>query len=119
MDVGAGATVVLRRGKFPGGFEDFDRGERQEKEIYRHKMLRRKNVKESNESSNCNNAYNGKSTTTSLTSPFLSVWADYVNGFGDPSKEYWLGLEAIHVLTNVLKRNKMRVDFTGPDGTTK
>ncbi len=27
---------------------------------------------------------------------FLRDWAEYRDGFGDPRKEYWLGLEAIH-----------------------
>lgn len=31
---------------------------------------------------------------------FNRDWADYKNGFGDPSKEFWLGNENIYMLTN-------------------
>ncbi len=94
MAVGGGATVLLRRGKFPGGFVDFNRGEK--KPFFTLLLIY---------------LYTG--------SKFDTDWETYVNGFGDPSGEYWLGLEAMHVLTTVLKRNTMRVDFTGNDGVTK
>ncbi|XP_047523965.1 angiopoietin-related protein 2 [Pieris napi] len=31
---------------------------------------------------------------------FNKDWSDYKNGFGDPSKEFWLGNENIYMLTN-------------------
>lgn len=31
---------------------------------------------------------------------FNKDWNDYKNGFGDPSKEFWLGNENIYMLTN-------------------
>ena len=31
---------------------------------------------------------------------FLRSWKDYKNGFGDPVEDVWLGLEAVHHLTN-------------------
>ena len=31
---------------------------------------------------------------------FNRDWSDYKNGFGDPSKEFWLGNENIYMLTN-------------------
>lgn len=31
---------------------------------------------------------------------FNKDWNDYKNGFGDPSREFWLGNENIYMLTN-------------------
>ncbi len=44
-------------------------------------------------------------------------WDDYVNGLGSPGGEFWIGLEAMHVLTNTLGNTHLRVDMVGPDGT--
>ncbi|XP_061179316.1 ryncolin-2-like [Saccostrea echinata] len=45
-------------------------------------------------------------------------WADYAEGFGNPAHEYWLGNDAIHVLTKSGKQ-KLRIDvarFSGAKG---
>ncbi|XP_075542577.1 techylectin-5A-like [Dermacentor variabilis] len=31
---------------------------------------------------------------------FYRNWTDYVNGFGDPAQEYWIGNNALHALTS-------------------
>ena len=50
---------------------------------------------------------------------FNRRWADYVNGFGDPKWEYWLGLEKIHCLTAAVFRAELRVDLGDFDGNKK
>ncbi|XP_035824253.1 fibrinogen C domain-containing protein 1-A [Aplysia californica] len=45
---------------------------------------------------------------------FLRGWADYRNGFGDLSENFWLGLENIHQLTSQaspLAKYELRFDF--------
>ncbi|XP_055999169.1 fibrinogen C domain-containing protein 1-like [Ostrea edulis] len=44
---------------------------------------------------------------------FYRNWADYKEGFGDPSKNYWLGNEAIHYLTKT--NQELRVDLLSFD----
>ncbi|XP_055013544.1 LOW QUALITY PROTEIN: tenascin-like [Boleophthalmus pectinirostris] len=41
---------------------------------------------------------------------FFRSWKEYVQGFGDPSGEFWLGLEALHTLTT-RGRMTLRVDL--------
>ena len=41
---------------------------------------------------------------------FYKYWADYVNGFGNLSGEFWLGLDNIHRLTKG-RQNTLRLDF--------
>ncbi|XP_026727806.1 protein scabrous [Trichoplusia ni] len=42
---------------------------------------------------------------------FNRKFAEYVHGFGDPSSEYWLGLESMHLLT-ADNCSSMRIDMT-------
>ena len=47
---------------------------------------------------------------------FYREWADYVDGFGDLKREFWLGLDHIHCLTSAAPRTELRVilaDFQG------
>ena len=50
---------------------------------------------------------------------FTRGWSEYVNGFGDPKWEYWLGLEKIHCLTAAVFRAELRVDLGDFDGNKK
>ena len=47
---------------------------------------------------------------------FFRRWDDYVNGFGDPKWEHWLGLEKIHCLTAATCRAEVRVDLCNYKG---
>ncbi len=40
----------------------------------------------------------------------------YAQGFGRPEEEHWIGLEAMHLLTSELGRNKLRIDMVASDG---
>ena len=46
---------------------------------------------------------------------FYLGWADYKNGFGNLSGEFWLGLDKLHRLT-ISDWNKLRVDLADTDG---
>ena len=50
---------------------------------------------------------------------FNRGWSEYVNGFGDPKWEYWLGLEKIHCLTAAVFRSELRVDLGDLNGNKK
>lgn len=41
---------------------------------------------------------------------FFQGWKEYVQGFGDPSGEFWLGLDPLHTLTTATKMT-LRVDL--------
>ncbi|KAJ0183744.1 hypothetical protein K1T71_000167 [Dendrolimus kikuchii] len=45
------------------------------------------------------------------TVEFNRKFSEYVNGFGDPASEFWLGLEAMHTLTSD-NCSSMRIDMT-------
>jgi len=51
------------------------------------------------------------------TVEFYRGWNEYVNGFGNPSGEYWLGLERVYRLTIAMPA-KMRVDMADWSGNT-
>ena len=42
---------------------------------------------------------------------FYRNWNSYVNGFGNPRGEYWIGLKQLHCMTNVHPGTKLRVDL--------
>ncbi|XP_053325121.1 tenascin-N-like [Spea bombifrons] len=46
---------------------------------------------------------------------FYQKWRTYVEGFGDPSDEFWLGLEWIHLLTSSSVPYELRVDLRTGD----
>ena len=47
---------------------------------------------------------------------FYRGWADYKSGFGDPDREFWLGLDNLHTITNT-RQYSLRADMTLLDGT--
>ena len=49
---------------------------------------------------------------------FFRGWADYKNGFGNLSGEFWLGLDKMHRLTQS-EDCKLRVDLEDWDGETR
>ncbi|KAM5147930.1 tenascin-N isoform 1-T2 [Mantella aurantiaca] len=48
---------------------------------------------------------------------FYQRWRTYVEGFGDPNDEFWLGLEWIHKLTSTPVQYELRVDLRNGDET--
>ena len=48
---------------------------------------------------------------------FYRMWADYKEGFGNLSDEFWLGLDKIHCLTST-GGYKLRVDLEDFAGNT-
>lgn len=49
---------------------------------------------------------------------FNRTWDEYVSGFGDPNREFWLGLDRLNCLTSAAERAELRVDLGACDGTT-
>ena len=49
---------------------------------------------------------------------FYRSWNDYVNGFGSPRGEYWLGLKHIHCMTNTYPGVKLIVNLEDWEGNT-
>ena len=50
---------------------------------------------------------------------FYRNWADYVTGFGNLKREFWLGLDHIHCLTSAAPRTELRVDLADFQGNFK
>ena len=50
---------------------------------------------------------------------FHRGWADYVAGFGNLKREFWLGLDHIHCLTSAAPRTELRVDLADFQGIYK
>ena len=50
---------------------------------------------------------------------FYRNWADYVAGFGNLKREFWLGLDHIHCLTTAAPRTELRVDLADFAGNYK
>ena len=50
---------------------------------------------------------------------FYRNWADYVAGFGNLKREFWLGLDRIHCLTSAAPRTELRVDLADFQGNYK
>ena len=50
---------------------------------------------------------------------FYRGWADYVAGFGNLKREFWLGLDRINCLTSVAPRTELRVDLADFEGNYK
>ncbi|XP_019621131.1 PREDICTED: receptor-type tyrosine-protein phosphatase alpha-like [Branchiostoma belcheri] len=47
---------------------------------------------------------------------FAKNWADYQQGFGDLTGEFWLGLDNIHTLTTVKSNNILQIELEDFDG---
>ena len=47
---------------------------------------------------------------------FYRNWTSYVDGFGDPDGEYWLGLKNIHCLTSRVECTELNVSLADFDG---
>ena len=47
---------------------------------------------------------------------FYRGWDDYVDGFGDLKKEFWIGLEKLHCLTSVAPRTELKIDLADFEG---
>ena len=50
---------------------------------------------------------------------FYRGWDDYVKGFGDLKREFWIGLEKLHCLTSVAPRTELKIDLADFDGNYK
>ncbi|XP_065365044.1 microfibril-associated glycoprotein 4-like [Calliphora vicina] len=50
---------------------------------------------------------------------FNRSWTDYVKGFGNPAREYWIGLENLYALTNYYGPQELNVYVENFEGVTK
>ncbi|XP_065364936.1 fibrinogen-like protein 1 isoform X2 [Calliphora vicina] len=53
------------------------------------------------------------------TENFNRSWTDYVKGFGNPAREYWIGLENLYALTNNFGSQELNVYVENFEGVTK
>lgn len=49
---------------------------------------------------------------------FYRNWTEYANGFGDPTKEYWIGNNVLHELTNRERTFELRIELNNATGKT-
>ena len=50
---------------------------------------------------------------------FYRGWNDYVNGFGDLKREFWIGLNKLHCLTSAAPRVELKIDLSDFEGNYK
>ena len=50
---------------------------------------------------------------------FYRTWTDYVTGFGNLKREFWLGLDHIHCLTSAAPRTELKVHLADFEGNYK
>ena len=50
---------------------------------------------------------------------FYRNWADYVAGFGNLKREFWLGLNHIHCLTSAALKTELRIDLADFYGNSR
>ena len=50
---------------------------------------------------------------------FYREWVDYVDGFGDLKREFWMGLEKLHCLTSAAPRTELKIDLADFEGNYK
>ena len=50
---------------------------------------------------------------------FYRGWDDYVDGFGDLKREFWMGLEKLHCLTSAAPRTELKIDLADFEGNYK
>ncbi|XP_066924476.1 fibrinogen-like protein 1 [Clytia hemisphaerica] len=64
--------------------------------------------------------FNGSWTTiqkrTSAEVNFTRGWSDYKNGFGNPSSNYWLGLDAMHHMTKNIDQMLIKIEAESFNG---
>ena len=69
----------------------------------------------------CNNSIDGGGWTVIQrrvdgTTNFERHWLNYIHGFGDPERDFWLGLEGINQLTKKAAKNELRIDLKRYNG---
>lgn len=72
----------------------------------------------------CNNSIDGGGWTVVQrrvdgTTSFERNWTDYVQGFGEPERNFWLGLEVINQLTKMEEKVDLRIDLKRYNGQSE